>query len=148
MALFTITCPSCQCQIIKRHTVYETKHNGRKDIYCCTNCKGFFSSSANTFIAGIRKPVSLIVAVLKARTEGLGLNATCRTFNLAKNTLLNWERRFSAMKQTLLLYALLHTYLQLIIEGDEVYIRVNKNVPPDESLGWTIVLMDRASRFL
>jgi len=88
------------------------------------------------------------VAVLKARTEGLGLNATCRTFNLAKNTLLNWERRFSAMKQTLLLYALLHTYLQLIIEGDEVYIRVNKNVPPDESLGWTIVLMDRASRFL
>lgn len=148
MALFTVTCPSCQCPEFKRHTNYETEYNGRKDIYCCTNCEAFFSSSANTFLAGIRKPVSLIMTVLKARTEGLGLNAACRTFNIAKNTLLNWERRFSALKQTLLLYALLHTYLQLIIEGDEVYTRVNKNVPPDESLGWTVVLMDRASRFL
>jgi transposase-like protein/IS1 family transposase len=148
MALFTMTCPSCQSQNFKRHTVYETKHNGRKDIYRCIDCNRFFSSSANTFLAGIRKPASLIATVLKARSEGLGLNATCRTFDLAKNTLLNWERRFSAMKNTLLLYSLLHSYLQLVIEGDEVYTRVNKNVPPEESLGWTVVLMDRASRFL
>lgn len=148
MDLLTITCPSCQSQKFKRHTSYETKHNDQRYIYCCIDCKRCFSSTTNTFLAGIRKPVSLIVTVLKARTEGLGLNAACRTFNLAKNTLLNWERRFSEMKQTLLLYALLHTYLKLIIEGDEVYTKVNKNVPPDESLGWTIVLMDRASRFL
>jgi len=43
---------------------------------------------------------------------------------------------------------MLQSYLQLIIEGDEVYTRVGKNAPPDESLGWTVVLMDRASRFL
>src|SRR5437899_9776679 len=35
-----------------------------------------------------------------------------------------------------------------MIEGDELYTRVNKNVAPDESQGWTIVLMDRATRFL
>ncbi len=33
-------------------------------------------------------------------------------------------------------------------EGDEVYTRVRKNAPPDESIGWTVVLMDRASRFI
>lgn len=77
MAIFTVTCPSCQCPEFKRHTNYETEHNGRKDIYCCINCEAFFSSSANTFLAGIRKPVSLIMTVLKARTEGLGLNAAC-----------------------------------------------------------------------
>ncbi len=28
------------------------------------------------------------------------------------------------------------------------YTKVHKNVPPEESSGWTIVLMDRASRFI
>ena len=35
-----------------------------------------------------------------------------------------------------------------MIEGDELYTRVNKNVAPDASQGWTIVLMDRATRFI
>src|SRR5712691_4710314 len=39
-------------------------------------------------------------------------------------------------------------FLQQLIEGDELYTRVKKNVAPDESQGWTIVLMDRATRFL
>ena len=48
----------------------------------------------------------------------------------------------------MILFALLHNFLKLIIEGDEVYTRVGKNGPPNESLGWTVVLMDRATRFL
>ena len=35
-----------------------------------------------------------------------------------------------------------------MIEGDELYTRVHKNMAPEESQGWTIVLMDRATRFL
>ena len=35
-----------------------------------------------------------------------------------------------------------------MIEGDELYTRVNKNVAPDASQGWTVVLMDRATRFI
>src|SRR5262249_60456480 len=35
-----------------------------------------------------------------------------------------------------------------MIEGDELYTRVHKKVAPDASQGWTIVLMDRATRFL
>jgi hypothetical protein len=132
----------------KKHTAYETAYAGGRIIYRCTSCGRYFSQTCNTFLAGIKKPLSFIVQVLKARTEGLGFNATCRTFDVAKNTLLNWETRFTGIKQTLLLYALLHGYLKLIIEGDEVYTKVRKNAPPDESLGWTVVLMDRASRFL
>ena len=41
-----------------------------------------------------------------------------------------------------------HTFIQMVIEGDEFYTKVKKNVPPEESSGWTIVLMDRASRFI
>ena len=47
-----------------------------------------------------------------------------------------------------MLFALTHQFLQQLIEGDELYTRVKKNVAPDESQGWTLVLMDRASRFL
>jgi hypothetical protein len=46
------------------------------------------------------------------------------------------------------LFALTHQFLQQMIEGDELYTRVNKKVAPDESHGWTVVLMDRATRFL
>jgi hypothetical protein len=51
-------------------------------------------------------------------------------------------------KKTLLLFALTHQFLQQIIEGDELYTRVHKKVAPDESQGWTVVLMDRATRFV
>ena len=41
-----------------------------------------------------------------------------------------------------------HQFLQQLIEGDELYTRVYKKVAPDKSQGWTVVLMDRATRFL
>lgn len=148
MDLITIVCPSCLSENIKYHTAYETLNHGQRVINCCSDCGSFFSSTCNTVLAGIRKPVSDIVLVVKARTEGIGLNAASRAFNVSKNTILNWERRFSGLKKVLLPYALLHTFLQLFIEGDEAYTRVGKNTPPDASRGWTIVLMDRGSRFL
>jgi transposase-like protein len=51
---------------------------------------------------GIKKSISLVASVLKARGEGLGFDATCRTFGIAKNTLLDWERRFADLKETFL----------------------------------------------
>src|ERR687887_2925803 len=51
-------------------------------------------------------------------------------------------------KKTLLLFALTPQFLQQLIEGDELYTRVQKKVAPNASHGWTVVLMDRATRFL
>jgi hypothetical protein len=51
-------------------------------------------------------------------------------------------------KTTLLLLALTRQFLQQLIAGDELYTRVQKNRAPDASQGWTIVLMDQATRFL
>ena len=102
----------------------------------------------NTLLEGLKTPVSVIWQVIKARTEGMGLNAATRTFNKAKNTILAWERKFIDLYQVLYLYALVHEFLELVIEGDEAYTKVQKNVSPDQSPGWTILLMDRASRFI
>jgi len=52
------------------------------------------------------------------------------------------------LKKTLQLFAFTHQFLQQLIEGDELYTSVKKHVAPDESQGWTVVLMDRATRFL
>ncbi len=146
--LLKICCPECRGTNLKCHTVYETKHHGQRTIYRCSKCGAFFSSTANTILARLRKPISFIMRVIKARTEGQGLNATSRTFEISKNTIIRLEQRCAALKDVLLLYALLHQFLQLQIEGDEVYTRVGKNLPPAQSQGWTVVLMDRASRFL
>jgi len=97
---------------------------------------------------GVKTPVSVIGHVLKARMEGLGLHAAARTFDKAKNTILSWERKFVALHQVLLLYALVHEFIESVIEGDEAYTKVQKHVPPDQSRGWTILLMDRARRFM
>ena len=78
----------------------------------------------------------------------MGFNAVCRVFEISKNTLLDWERRFADLQGPLLIYALLHTFLTQLIEGDELYTKVEKNRPQEESERWTVVLMDRASRFI
>jgi hypothetical protein len=78
----------------------------------------------------------------------MGLNATARTFGISKNTVLDWEQRCADLQPVLFVYALVHQFLQVVIEGDEAYTKVEKNVPPDQSEGWTLVLMDRASRFI
>ena len=78
----------------------------------------------------------------------MGFSAVFRVFEISKNTLLNWERRLADLQAPLLIYALLLTFLTQLIEGDEVYTKVGKNVPAEDSEGWTVVLMERASRFI
>lgn len=39
-------------------------------------------------------------------------------------------------------------FLRQLIDGDALYTKGHKKVAPDESQGWTVVLMDRATRFL
>src|SRR4030095_3021103 len=148
MELLRRKCPVCHSSDMRYHSPYTTKNHGGRVIHKCENCQVYFSETKNTLMEGLKTPVSVIWHVLKARTEGMGLNAAARTFEKAKNTILAWERKFIDLHQVLFLYALVHEFLELGLEGDEVYTKVQKNVPPDESLGWTILLMDRASRFI
>jgi len=92
--------------------------------------------------------IALIVHVLKSLTEGSGINAVSRIFNVSKNSIYRWQKRIGNLKETLTLFTLTHQFLQLVIEGDELYTKVAKNTEPSESEGWTILLMDRASRFI
>ena len=139
-------CPHCLSEPIEDYSVYETKSNGTWQRYQCMECHQVFSETKRTFLEGLKKPISLIINVLQARSEGMGFNAVCRVFEMSKNTLLEWERRCADLKGPLLMYAWLPTFLTQLIEGDEVYTQVGQNGPAEASEGWTVVLMERASR--
>ena len=117
-------------------------------MYHCASCGCSFSETKHTPIAHLKTPISVIVQVISALTEGVGINAATRLYGVSKNSIYRWQERLSGLKKTLLLFALTHQFLQQMIEGDELYTRINKKVAPDESQGWTIVLMDRATRFI
>ena len=70
-------------------------------------------------MAGLKTPVRVIWPVVKARTEGMGFNAAARTFEKAKKTLLAWERKCRDLPRVLLLYAVVHAFVESVIEGDE-----------------------------
>jgi hypothetical protein len=69
-------------------------------------------------------------------------------FKVSKKSVIDWEWRLSDLKPTLLLYGLLHQFISQVIEADELYTKVAKNTAAWVSEGWTIVLMERGSRFL
>ncbi len=96
--------PHCKCEELIPHRTYETSQNGGRTIFKCVQCQKSFSETKNTFMECIRKPLSFVAQVIKSRTEGQGGNATCRVYDIAKNTLLNWERKLASLKDTFLLY--------------------------------------------
>jgi transposase-like protein len=148
MELSSNHCPDCNSQQVKAHTRYQTVHHGARRIYHCQDCDAYFSDTVATPIAGLRTPLSRVIQILQARSDGMGLNATARTFAVSKKSIIDWEWRLSELKPTLLLYSLLHQFLSQIVEADERYTKVGKNTAAADSAGWTIVLMERGSRFL
>jgi transposase-like protein len=140
--------PVCESTEKQSRYQYSTKNFGNRTMFECVICGCTYSETKNSFIHNLKTPISTIWQVINNRTEGQGLNATARVSGVAKNTILSWERKFTELYQVLFVYAIGHCFFQLVIEGDEFYTKVKKNVPQDQSSGWTIVLMDRASRFI
>ena len=156
MDLISHDCPCCGSQDLRSHTTYETKNHGSRQIHHCRSCGSYFSETYLTamvydrpeVIAGLKTPLSRIIEILKMRTSGMSLNTCAREYNVSKKSIIDWERRLAAVKPTLLLYALVHQFIEQVIEGDELYTKVHQNRIASDSEGWTIVLMERSSRFL
>jgi hypothetical protein len=49
-------------------------------MFICQECSSYFAETYGSVIAGLETPLSEIVKVLKARMEGIGLNAAARAF--------------------------------------------------------------------
>jgi transposase-like protein len=123
-------CPNCDCQQLKTRKSYTLKGGAVRQLYGCSECQHCFSETHDTPLANLKTPLSQIVLILQALDEGLGVNAVCRLFRVSKNSLYRWQERLSDLKPTLLLYALCHQFLNLVVEGDELYTKVKKTFSP------------------
>src|SRR5438093_12983421 len=94
MELLRRKCPECRSADIQYHSPYTTKNHGGRVIYKCEHCPVYFSDTKNTLMEGVKTAVRVIWHVLKAQTDGMGLNAAARTFDKAKNTILARDIKF------------------------------------------------------
>ncbi len=74
------------------------------------------------------------IEILTARSEGMSLNATARTFHVSKKSVLNWEHRLAHLKPTLMLYSLVHECMAISSSTSVVrrFVRVNRVVPRND----------------
>ncbi len=142
------TCPHCGSTQLDVERVYETRHNGVRQLFRCRDCTATFAETHGTPMEQIKSPLSKVASVLRVRSEGLGVRATARVFAIHKNTVSDWEERFAEQKAPLMLYAVCHEFISLTFEGDELYTVVGARGEANQSEGLTAVVMERASRFI
>ena len=84
MTLTHIRCTDCSYKDVKAQRTYTIKQGEQRTIYACDACGGTFSSTKNTPMAHLKTPISVIVHVLSALTEGMGINAVTRLYGVSK----------------------------------------------------------------
>jgi transposase len=47
----------------------------------------------------LKTPIALVVQVLAALTEGVGINAATRLYGVSKNSIYRWQERLSGLKK-------------------------------------------------
>jgi transposase-like protein len=74
MTLTFMRCPSCHGKSIEAQRT-STIHCGAPwTLYHCSSCAWSFSETRHTPIAQLKTPIALVVQVLAALTEGVGIN--------------------------------------------------------------------------
>ena len=144
----SLYCPDCESPNLTVHSRYHTESNGPRHIYRCDCCGLRFSETAGTPMEAIKSPLGLVASVIVLRSEGMGVRATGRCLGVKPREVLKWETRFARQKAALKVYAQVHAFLKLTFEADELYTRVGQNLPQADSEGWTVVVMERASRYV
>ena len=46
-----------------------------------------------------KRPIAIVVQVLAALTEGVGINAATRLYGVSKNSIYRWQERLSGLKK-------------------------------------------------
>lgn len=123
-----MNCPECASQqVIKRG--FDTLKDGTQlQRYRCKGCGKRFNERTGTPMSRLRTPSSVVSFALNARTEGMGVRATGRTFGKSHTTIMRWEERLASKIDDWSPPAPAGS--DVTVEGDEVYTSVGENLPP------------------
>src|SRR5712692_4372726 len=124
----------------------------------CVACDRYFLETQGTLLHGKTLPVDLIVRVVAALAEGLGLRAIARVFDLDPNTVLTWCGEAAAQLQTFS-QCLLHDVQVSQVQLDELFALLSEGKAgqggdaeplqgPSRSPHWVWVAIDPISKLL
>jgi transposase-like protein len=88
MTLTQRRCPYCDGKNVEQQRTYTIKSGTPRTMYHCAPCARSFSETHHT-------PIALVVQVLSALTEGVGINAATRLYGVSKNSIYRWQERLS-----------------------------------------------------
>lgn len=123
-----MNCPNCQSQKVIKRGLDTLKDGTPLQRYRCKDCGKRFNERTGTPMSRLRTPSSLVSFALNARTEGMGVRATGRTFGKSHTTIMGWEQRLASKIDEWSPAAPQGS--DVTVEGDEVYTRVGENLPP------------------
>ena len=99
MTLTQMRCAHCGCKNVERSRTYTIKYGEQRIMYHCSSCGSTFSETRHTPIADLKTPIAVVVQVLSALTEGVGINAATRLYSVSKNSIYRWQERLSGLKK-------------------------------------------------
>lgn len=125
-------CPYCTQKAVKNGK--DRRQDGTIiQTYRCKACSKRFNELTGTPMQRLRTPVATVSKALKGRTEGLGVRATARVFDVSHSTVLRWEQRVADKESDWSPSAAKDT--DITVAGDELYTRVKRNFPPSRFAG-------------
>ena len=99
MTLTLMRCPYCHGKSIEAQRTYTIQCGEPRTLYHCAPCARSFSETRHTPIAQLKTPIALVVQVLAALTEGVGINAATRLYSVSKNSIYRGQERLSGLKK-------------------------------------------------
>ena len=99
MTLTYRRCPYCHGKNVEAQRTYTIQCGAPRTLYHCAPCARSFSETHYTPIAQLKTPIALVVQVLSALTEGVGINAAARLYGVSKNSIYRWQERLSGLKK-------------------------------------------------
>jgi transposase-like protein len=99
MTLTHMRCPYCHGKNVEAQRTYTIQCGEPRTLYHCAPCARTFSETRHTPLAQLKTPIALVVQVLAALTEGVGINAATRLYGVSKNSIYRWQERLSGLKK-------------------------------------------------
>ena len=98
MTLTHMRCPYCNGKNVEAQRTYTIQCGAPRTLYHCASCTRTFAETHPTPIAQLKTPIAIVVQVLAALTEGVGINAATRLYGISKNSIYRWQERLSGLK--------------------------------------------------
>jgi transposase-like protein len=94
-----MNCPQCQSEPVIKRGCDRPGDGTLLHRYQCKGCGKRFNERSGP-MARLRTPQSIVSYAISARTEGMGVRATGRTFGKSHCTIIRWENRLADPRES------------------------------------------------